>query len=196
MRPTETLRAEHRIIEKMLDCLEAAADDLEAGRPTVPADLRTLIGFFRAFADGVHHGKEEALLFPRMEARGVPSDRGPTACMRREHDDGRARLDGMDLALERREEDPGAGERAFVANVRMYAPMLRQHIQKEDHCLFSMADQLLAPADQADLAAQFRQVDHAGHGGELREYWLSYARTLCRQRGLALPAEPEATVEA
>ena len=34
-------------------------------------DARKAIEFFRTFADGCHHGKEEDCLFPKLQERGI-----------------------------------------------------------------------------------------------------------------------------
>ena len=48
---------------------------------------------------------------------------------------------------------------SFASQARSYVCMLREHIQKEDHCLFRMADEALSAGDQQELAAQFERVD-------------------------------------
>ena len=39
--------------------------------------LGKILDFFRVFVDRCHHGKEEEYLFPTMEKRGIPADKGP-----------------------------------------------------------------------------------------------------------------------
>ena len=84
MRPTETLADEHRWINVALRCLECLVDaSTEQGclHPQV-AEVTT---FLRIFADESHHGKEERLLFPALETRGLPRANGPTGVMAVEH---------------------------------------------------------------------------------------------------------------
>ena len=78
---TGILRKEHEAILKMLGATEAAAHRIQSGG-TVPTEtLEGLIEFFRMFGDKCHHGKEEDLLFPLLESRGLPRSGGPTGVM-------------------------------------------------------------------------------------------------------------------
>ena len=63
-----------------------------------PEHLDQLFEFFGVFVDRCHHGKEEALLFPALEAVGIGNNGGPIGVMLRE----RAwRPDGPGAALTR-----------------------------------------------------------------------------------------------
>jgi len=64
---TQILRNEHDAILSMLDATEEAARQLGAGEAVEPRVLDGLLEFFRLFADRCHHGKEEDLLFPKLE---------------------------------------------------------------------------------------------------------------------------------
>jgi hemerythrin-like domain-containing protein len=48
---------------------------------------------------------------------------------------------------------------SFARHARDYVLMLREHIEKEDHCLFRMADESLSAGEQQELTAQFERVD-------------------------------------
>ena len=79
MQPTEILIHEHRIIEQVLACLERITEKFTLAGRLDPQPARDAVAFFRNFADRCHHGKEEAHLFPAMEAAGLPpvrADRG------------------------------------------------------------------------------------------------------------------------
>src|SRR3989304_1422677 len=86
---TGVLRQEHDAILRMLEVAEAVARQLDRGE-NVPADtLAGLLEFFRLFADRCHHGKEEDLLFPLLEKKGLPRAGGPLGGMLGEHERGR-----------------------------------------------------------------------------------------------------------
>ena len=191
MRPTEILMHEHRVIEQVLDCLDAmAARCTQEGRVDGEAALQA-IDFFRHFADGCHHAKEENQLFPMMEARGFDAHSGPTAVMRHEHVQGRSLIAAMEAAVPRASEGHGDARSAWLTAARQYSGMLRAHIEKEDHCLFPMADRGLLPADVDDLARQFEAVerDHIGPG--VHERYLRLADTLAGRFGVRRAGGPE-----
>lgn len=189
MKPTQILSQEHRVIEQVLNCLDKILDEALANGKLEAAPTRKALEFFRNFADGCHHGKEETHLFPAMEARGFSADCGPTAVMRYEHDKGRAHVRGMAETLEAAAEGDAAALERFARHARGYLAMLREHIQKEDHCLFSMADQALTEADQAALLAAFHRVEAEEMGHGTHERFLEIANELAERYQVQPAAE-------
>ena len=156
---TTILRQEHDAILHMLDVSEALAQRLAVGTPVEPERLTEMLEFFHTFADRCHHGKEENLLFPLLERKGLMRAGGPVGVMLDEHEQGRALVRRMtDAAQAYKERDALAGRRYADAS-RRYAALLRQHIDKENHVLFLLADRLLTPEEQAGLVAAFERVE-------------------------------------
>jgi hemerythrin-like domain-containing protein len=159
MHPTDLLSQEHRAIESKLNLLEQELRAAVSGAPLNRAFFDETLDFFRNFADGCHHAKEENLLFPLLTERGMPADGGPIAVMLAEHDAGRAYLravrDNLDAAVGG---SKGAREQV-CANAEAYIELLRHHIYKEDNILFRMAKSLLAPDDVAELEKQFAALE-------------------------------------
>ncbi|MBT8398724.1 MAG: hemerythrin [Gemmatimonadetes bacterium] len=139
---TEGLREEHEWILKVSEALEVILDR----EPDHGLDFYALeecVSFIRLFADACHHGQEEDLLFPELEARGMPRDSGPLAVMLKEHEMGRSYVGHMLKALpDARGGDPGARQ-ILVNSGRGYIELIRAHILKEDNVLFNFADQLV-----------------------------------------------------
>ncbi len=152
------LRKEHDAILRMLEVTEEAARRLDAGEKIRTETLEGLLQFFRLFADQCHHGKEEDLLFPLLESRGMPRSGGPIGVMLHEHEQGRALTRQMVEATEACKR----GERAearWTDAARGYIALLRQHIDKENNILFVMAENMLTPEEQKQLAAEFDKVE-------------------------------------
>jgi hemerythrin-like domain-containing protein len=141
--PTRILRDQHQKILKIADVLE----EVLANEPTPGAfdfdAIEDCVSFIRLYADALHHGKEEDLLFKELENVGMSREMGPIAVMLYEHEQGRAFARGMAGSL------PGArkGEAADLARLqnaaRGYVDLIRSHILKEDNILFDMADQMI-----------------------------------------------------
>ena len=184
MKPTEILSAEHRIIEQVLDCLEKMAQNCATEGRLDQTSAEQALDFFRNFADRCHHGKEESHLFPAMEAKGFPRQGGPTGVMLHEHEQGRAYIRGMAAAIEAAAAGQGEAVAQFVANAHGYVGLLRQHIEKEDHCLFTMANQTLTAEDQQRLAEAFQQVEHEHLGLGTHEKYLGLADDLADRFGV------------
>jgi hemerythrin-like domain-containing protein len=188
MQPTEVLSHEHRIIEQVLACLERMTQECTLHGRLDPQPAREAVDFFRTFADRCHHGKEEAHLFPAMEAAGSPRQCGPTAVMLREHELGRLRVREMATAIDAAASGQADALQRFVDSARAYVELLREHIEKEDHCLFPMANQLLTEKDQQDLTAAFGRVEAEEMGEGTHETYLKIANALAQQYGVPLTA--------
>lgn len=193
MTATEILKNEHRIIEQVLQCLERLVADADAKDEIDVEVARQMIEFFRKFADGCHHAKEEKQLFPRMEAHGFHRQGGPTGVMMGEHEEGRRLLDALELSLIEPIDQVDAAVR-FVRDARAYIQLLRNHIAKEDHCLFVMADVALTPVEQQELVEEFETVEHEDVAPGDHERFLRLANDLAKRFGLA--SAPDALVGA
>lgn len=185
MKPTELLRQEHRVIERMLDCLQETADRAEAGKGFDSAAAEQMLEFFREFADRCHHGKEEGHLFPAMEAKGFPREGGPTGVMIYEHEQGRTLIRRMADALRAHSAGDASAQAAFTQAARAYCNLLRNHIDKEDQVLFVMADRAFSEEDQARLAAAFEKVETEEIGAGVHEKYHRLADELADRLGIA-----------
>jgi hemerythrin-like domain-containing protein len=184
MKPTEILMNEHRVIEQVLDCLEAIAERGEATGSPDTESARQAIAFFRSFADTCHHGKEENHLFLMMEAKGLPRIGGPTGVMLHEHDQGRGHIQAMEGALDKMERGGSSeGVEQFLRHARGYVNLLREHIHKEDHCLFPMADRVFESSDQNQLMEAFIRVEEQDIGLDVHEKFLKVADELAERFG-------------
>jgi hemerythrin-like domain-containing protein len=193
MKPTEILSHEHRVIEQVLACLERMTQKIASEGRIDPQPARDAVAFFRNFADRCHHGKEEAHLFPAMEAKGFSPDCGPTSVMRREHELGRLHVREMAAAIDGAAAGDAKAIERFVEHAESYVALLREHIQKEDHCLFAMANQALSESDQQKLSAAFEKVEAEEMGLGTHETYVKIADALAAEYGV--PREATAALE-
>ena len=171
MNATDVLMAEHRGIERMLDLAERAAARLARGQALPEAVFVDAATFFRNFADRCHHAKEERHLFAAMAERGIPVQGGPIGAMLAEHEQGRAYVRTIREQGERYAAGELSDPERLVEAVQGYVRLLRAHIQKEDGVLYPMADRVLTPAEQEDLAQAFERVERDEMGvGEHERY--------------------------
>ena len=184
MRPTEWLSQEHRVIEQVLNCLERMVLKCSEEGTFELEQAKEAVEFFRGFADKCHHAKEENQLFPAIEAQGLGGGCGPVAVMLREHELGRIYVGGMDASLEGAAAGDVDAVRWFVQHAESYIRLLREHIQKEDHCLFPAADQKLGAEDERSLVAAFEQVDKAEIAEGTHAKYLDIANRLADHFGV------------
>lgn len=154
----ERLIDEHRTILRALEVLDEIADRVTEDPASLADDARALMSFVQRFADTLHHGKEEHLLFPAMEASGEPREGGPIGVMLDEHEQGRAHVRRMHLALE----DLGTNAELFETEAIGFTELLREHIEKEEELLFPMAEAMLSADVLAELTERFATNHDAG----------------------------------
>lgn len=144
MEATERLMAEHQVIVRAVDALVGFAEEVRRGGGD-REELFRFLTFIRDYADALHHGKEEQILFVAMVEAGFPREAGPIAAMEAEHEAGREYVATLlGLAGERIAWTPEDREEIFVA-AHGYADLLRAHINKEDQVLYPMAERQLSP---------------------------------------------------
>ncbi len=97
---------------------------------------------------------------------------------------GRDAVRGMEQAVEDQDRGEQHAAKQFVDHARHYMDLLRQHIEKEDHCLFAMADQVVSQEDQAELLQRFEQAEKDTIGEEDKQGYLQLAQQLADRYGI------------
>ncbi|MCG3130758.1 MAG: hypothetical protein FLDDKLPJ_01530 [Phycisphaerae bacterium] len=172
---TRILMDEHRVIERVLDALE---EKLRREPRVCRRFVTDAIDFFRNFADGCHHHKEEDELFPVLESAGIPRVGGPIGCMLHEHDEGRRLIRRMEEHLDAASQGEPRADAVVRSAAADYAHMLRFHIQKEDTILFRMADQVLGEEEQRLMLEAFDRAEHHNGDAGKHERYLKLAEKL------------------
>jgi hemerythrin-like domain-containing protein len=174
----EVLKHEHKIVLKVLEAVRREARIIADTGKVNFDKLEKILDFFRVFVDRCHHGKEEEYLFPKMQERGLPADKGPIPVMLHEHLGGRNTLKAVSEALSRAQQGDSAAQGALAANLAILEDHLRDHIAKEDEVLFPMADKVLTPEDQQALVAAFDQHEAGEIGPGVDEKYHRLAHEL------------------
>jgi hemerythrin-like domain-containing protein len=186
---TDALKREHEEIKAMMAVLRRMSGEMENGRTVLGADLRAALSFFEIIADRIHHAKEEDLLVPALVAKGFPLVGGPLCTYFRSLETIRDPLRdevcetsrllgepppnspdapipileehqlGRNLVRLMRRAAEGGNATDFVRRAGRFLEMLAEHIDKEDRCLFPMADDTLDAQEQRNLEAAFRAFD-------------------------------------
>ena len=167
--PVATLKAEHQVILRVIRVLGTLMDRFEGSGEFPESPLARCVEFLRLFADACHHGKEEDLLFPILESRGIPREGGPIGVMLHEHQVARQLTKEMSDALALFRSGVAAAKRDFCQAARSYIDLLTNHIFKEDNILFNMGARVMGAVDQNALASQFCAVNCRVFEGKRRE---------------------------
>jgi hemerythrin-like domain-containing protein len=145
--------------------------------------LDSILDFLVNFVDRCHHGKEEDLLFPALQAKGIKKEGGPIGVMLDEHRRGREIIKALGLGLEKlKKGDPSAaGE--FAREMRSYMELLDGHIEKENTILFPAAEDLLSEEEDEELFKGFERLEEERVGPGKHE---AFHRLLERLGGIYL----------
>jgi len=176
--PSAVLRSEHQVILRVIAVLQRLMDRWQQSGQFEQSALGRCVEFFRLFADACHHAKEEDLLFPVLESRGIPRDGGPIGVMLYEHQVARQLTRAMADALLATEQSDDSGKDRFCQAAHQYIELLTNHIYKEDNILFNMGDQVMQNDDRASLCRQFCEVGCRAFEGRSREQLETIANEL------------------
>ena len=178
MRPTETLKHEHKIVLMVLQGAEREANSIKGGAAVHAEKIEQMVDFFKSFVDRCHHAKEERHLFSALQAKGFPTDSGPVAVMLHEHEQGRAAVRAIAGSVPGARSGDRAAAGALAKALLAYVELLRSHIFKEDNVLFPIADQALSADEQRQLTGLFDKVEEEEIGPGVHERYHQLAHEL------------------
>lgn len=155
MSTTQGLVREHQLILEYVGLMERYARlNLQHRDLTILIDqAQNFINFIEEFADTFHHAKEENILFHYLDMPGVLTHCNPVRQMLNEHNQAGGYVHNMKDALNGRHLDE------LADNFLHYAHLLREHIFKEDHILYPMAEKSLSDAFKAEISAAFLETE-------------------------------------
>jgi hemerythrin-like domain-containing protein len=164
---TRNLEEDHVYILRLIDVMKSVMNSV----PPEIKHIEEVIDIIKNYADGLHHAKEENLLFPALEGKGFSTVQGPVAVMLHEHDQGRLFVKGVTDNLELYKQGNLTVLDDIYRNMSAYADLLISHISKENNILFRLADQALTDFEQDNLTARFEKLnDFRSDGMKVSDY--------------------------
>ena len=141
MSPTESLKKDHALIEKMINALQTISSLLNNGKQIPESILNQAIDFSINFTNTCHHGKEEESLFPTLENKGMPREGGPIARMLYEHEITKNLAESIVKSTNTYISHGDYKE--LVKDIDNYVQHVSLHLSNENQKLFAMADIIL-----------------------------------------------------
>lgn len=157
---TQNLEHDHVYILQLTEIMQAMVEKQVNNNE----HFELVVNLIRKFADGIHHAKEEDLLFPKMGEKGFSPVQGPVAVMLSEHVQGRNYVKGMTEGIQKVKDGNQQALEIIYENMEGYADLLQNHIAKENGMLFRMADRALTDDEQSTLLIQFDEVEAQASG--------------------------------
>lgn len=178
MKPTQVLVQEHEIIKTMLNGAEKLLHLIEKSGEVDTEKIEKIIDFSRNYTDRCHHGKEEKLLFLKIEERGISKQQGPVAVMLYEHTVGRELIKKLEDNLKEYQTGNSNICDDLGKILRQYIDLLRAHIMKENNILFPMCDNILINDDQDNMYAEFEELDNKTIGKDTIKKYQEMAKEI------------------
>jgi hemerythrin-like domain-containing protein len=181
MQPIKHLVMEHRLISKAVSVTKTFRDKIDADATIRPKQYWLLVDFWSTYADIVHHGKEEQLLFPAIMDQAVSSEFGDTVDkLVEEH----MYLLGYIGELRRFARPMFTGDRSarerVIQCLEKYLTLIEPHIRLEDVELFPSVENLLSEKELKKLAKEFKAMDERT-GTKVQSYYGNLVEQLMKE---------------
>lgn len=184
MEITESLKAEHRVIEKYLVGLDNLGEALLRGEDVPISLIKETTLLIREFAHRYHQAKEESLLFPFIDKNLGENLRNSLQKLMDEHGEGRAHIRSLLRYVEKLEKDELEGDnrqatcKQLITTARSCSSSLRRHILREDRNLFPGVEKKLTENQKRWLWGKLEEFEDERHGQPDLDYFEQQARQL------------------
>ena len=160
MNAIDELITEHEAVRTTLKVLDSISQQISnTSKISNIEHIEQLFDFFSVFVDTCHHGKEEELLFPAMEAVGISREGGPIGVMLSEHQQGRDLVVKMKQDLSAYVNGDANAAQTFKKHADAYVNLLNYHIDKENGVLFPMAMKHLSTEKLVEMKSGFDRIE-------------------------------------
>lgn len=160
MKPIGVLMIEHRLIEKFLLLIEKEIARIESRLASDKHFLKTTVDFIQTYADKIHHGKEEDILFEQLKTKAL--NENEAAIM--------AELNEEHVASRRNVSELIQAEAAYFNGDREQIDVIKEklrflvdfypvHIEKEDKNFFKQTQRYFSAAELDHMMEAFEAFD-------------------------------------
>jgi hemerythrin-like domain-containing protein len=151
------IRDEHRSISAILHGMEYLVDRICTRKAKIdPRVFSAMIYYLDTFSERMHHPKEDRFLFKALRSRGGEAA-AVVADLEKEHAAGGDALRRLEQSLVRYEEGGDKEFPAFAEAVARFVREYRDHMHKEEHFVFPLAERLLSAQDWAAIDRAFEE---------------------------------------
>ncbi len=151
---------EHRLIEKILNIVSSELDMIKNERKVNPVFIDTIVDFIRIYADRTHHGKEEDILFYRLENKSLAND--DKKMMRdliNEHVNARKVVSELVNAKNQYVKGDSGSIDIIIEKLAFLINFYPEHISKEDKIFFPKTEKYFSDAELDDMLKDFWEFD-------------------------------------
>jgi hemerythrin-like domain-containing protein len=156
MQPQGLLMSEHRLIERMISLIDKEVTVIGKYNVVNQAFVATTVDFFRTYADLLHHGKEEGILFRDLSGKNLS---GNDAILMKELIQEHTAVRAVTMELVKLAAAYQLGNQAALPLITHYLRKLvdfyPNHIDKEDKLFFPSSMQYFSEPEQTAMVDEF-----------------------------------------
>jgi len=154
------LMIEHRLIERMLTVIRRVLAKIESKHEVDPVFIDTAVDFIRIYADRTHHGKEEDILFRKLNNKPLnEKDRKIMKELIEEHVFARQITKALIEANKRYRNGDDTALTEIVAKLQTLTEFYPKHIEKEDKVFFPASRAYFTDKEDQAMLAEFWEFD-------------------------------------
>ena len=180
-RALESLRQEHRHMQKLLDLLGRQIGLVAEGREPDTELVFEIADYFRSYPDLYHHPKED--LIARVLMARLPAAAEELGGLDAEHEEGSHELIRFCHALVDFSMNPENGRDAFLTAARAFHGHECRHMAWEEERFFATAEQALLEEDWLEIDARLARLTVPDFKNDMRARFSRLGRELDRWRG-------------
>lgn len=160
MLPVGPLMIEHRTIERMISLMDKEVQRIGKGLEPDTEFIRTAVDFIKTYADRLHHGKEEDILFRDLVKKQLLTEHKRIMDeLIKEHALGRENTRKLVEARNKYLSGEKDSVRAIADNMGILAKFYPRHIEKEDKHFFLPVMDYFTKDEQSAMLAEFNDFD-------------------------------------
>ena len=180
-RALESLRQDHRYMQKLLDLLGRQINLVAEDREPDSEILFEIADYFRSYPDLYHHPKED--LIAHMLMARLPAAADELGGLDAEHEEGSHELIRFCHSLVDFSMDPEKAREPFLAAARAFHDHERRHMAWEEERFFATAEHALLNEDWAEIDARLARLKVPDYNNDMRARFSALSRELGRWRG-------------
>lgn len=160
MEPRGPLMIEHRLIMRMLAVIEKEADKIDKDNVINRPCIDIAVDFIKTYADRTHHGKEEDILFRKLEKKELSKvDIGIMNELVQEHAFGRITTADLSKFTDAYQNGDAEAVQLISVALRKFIDFFPKHIEKEEKIFFPLAMEYLSEVEQQAMLDEFWEFD-------------------------------------
>lgn len=160
MMPIAPLMIEHRLIERIIPLIKDELDKIKKQGKVDILFIDTAVDFFRTYADGCHHGKEEDIFFRDLATKQLGDEHKKIMNeLVEEHVFARKTVGNLVNANKRYAQGDTAAADDIIALLKALVELYPKHIEKEDQHFFIPCMKYFSKQEKDELLKEFWEFD-------------------------------------